>query len=86
VRVLLDIEWGETPFAYGENHGGWPGPLMRPEPYPEAGMHGGDAESSYGPPAEVADDLLDRYAAAEKAFLGIQREMTEAARKAGLLE
>ena len=29
----LDIEWGEQPFAFGEDS--WPAPLIRPEPWPE---------------------------------------------------
>jgi hypothetical protein len=77
-RIVLDIEWGETPFAAGED--GWPAPLIRPSAYKE-----GDDPVFCGTPIE-AGDLLERYQRAEREFLAVQAELTDLARRHGEFE
>lgn len=74
-KIMLDVEWGETPFTAGKD--GWPSPLIRPSAYPE-----GADPVYYGPEIE-AGDLLERYQKVEREFMAIQAELTELARKHG---
>jgi hypothetical protein len=77
-RIMLDVEWGETPFTAGKD--GWPAPLIRPRAYPD-----GANPAFYGEPIE-AGDLLERYQRAEREFLALQAELTDLARRHGELE
>ncbi len=78
MKIMLDIEWGEQPFAFGEDS--WPSPLIRPEPYPEDGN-----PEFLGEPVYASNGLLERYQRAEREFLAIQAELTELARRSDLL-
>jgi hypothetical protein len=79
MKIMLDIEWGEQPFAFGDDS--WPAPLIRPSRYPA------DANPVFdGEPVEAPDDFLERYQKAEREFLDIQAELTELARKHGDLQ
>jgi hypothetical protein len=75
----LDIEWGEEPFAFGED--AWPSPLIRPYPWPEddrflAGM----------PRVPVPEELLDRWRTAYAEFASCQEEFQRLARAHGMMQ
>jgi hypothetical protein len=77
--ILLDMEWGETPFTYGPNP--WPYPLIRPESYPD-----GADPVFYGPKITVPEETWLRWQAVEREFLAVQAELTALAIKHGQLD
>jgi hypothetical protein len=81
-EVYIDIEWGETPFAYGDPP--WPSPLVQPEPWPEDLEAGGGMEGI--PKVTVPDELLARWKAAVTEFIACQKELTRLAAEQGAFE
>ena len=78
----LDIDWGEQPFAFGEDS--WPAPLIRPQPWPEDLEARGLMEGT--PKVDVPEELLARWRAAKAGFFACQLEFQRMAREAGELE
>jgi len=78
----LDIEWGEQPFAFGEDS--WPAPLIRPVPWPEDLEERGLMEGT--PKVSVPDDLLARWRAVFAEFTACQLEFQRLAREHGMLQ
>jgi hypothetical protein len=69
---MLDIEWGETPFTFGDPR--WPSPLIQPSPWtPQSGMV----------KVVIPDEFLDRWRKAEAEFIACQQELIRIAREAG---
>lgn len=72
----LNVEWGETPFAGGDD--GWPVPLIRPEPH--------DGSDVLGEPVQVPVRLLERWRRVEAELKACQAELAEIAGAAGELQ
>lgn len=80
--IYLDIEWGEQPFAFGED--AWPAPLIRPEAWPENPGFRSLMEGT--PKVTVSDDLLARWRAAFSEFRICQEKFQQLAREHGMLQ
>ena len=78
--VDLDICWGETPFALGDD--AWPSPLIRPGPWPDDLEARGLMDGT--PKVTMPDDLLARWNAAEAEFIACQLEFQRLAREHGM--